>query len=195
MNAESHEIPNEWLALYYDGELDAVRREQVQAHLPGCEPCRQELAALEALSRALAVDRIDEAALGSRSALAAWRELEPRLPERTAPAPAILRWLPGLGLLMGSVLVQFVGVASWVVALAAGQFGWVAPSTDWLNDALSGWALGWFAWLVPAQWSGWGLSLLLVVVSAWLAVLYLGWLAFVWLQHPSQAMQRAESVN
>lgn len=195
MNAESHEIPNDWLALYYDGELDAARREQVQAHLPACEPCRRELAALKALSSALAADQLGADALASRSALAAWRELEPRLPERAAAAPSILRWLPGLVLLIVSVFVQFVAVAGAVLALAAGQLGWVVPSVDWLNDALSGWLLGWVAWLVPAQLSGWGLSLGFVILSAWLAVLYLAWLGSVWLQHPSPALRRMETLN
>jgi anti-sigma factor RsiW len=168
MNEQSHVIPNEWLALYYDGELDARRREQVDAHLPACVHCQQELAALKALSSLLVLDRLSEDALASQSARLAWRALEPRLPERAADASSPLRWLPGIGLLMATVLVQFIAVASVVVTLVAGQVTWIAQSMAWLDDTLSGWLLGWLAWLLPAQSSGWGLSLLLVILSAWL---------------------------
>ena len=189
MTKHSHAIPNEWLALYYDGELDTVRREQVEAHLPACMACQQELAALKGLSRLLAVDRFGEDELGSRSVRLARRELEPRLPERAAAAPSPLQWLPGFGLLIATVLVQFIAVVSVVVMLAASQLGWMAQSVDWLDRALSDRWLGWMMWLLPVPWSGWGLSLLLVVLSAWLAVLYLAWLGSVWMERRQPATQ------
>ncbi len=191
MTEHPHAIPNEWIALYYDGELDTLRREQVEAHLQLCGACQQELAALKGLSRLLAVDRLGEDALADRSVRSAWRELEPRLPERAAAAPSLLQWLPGVGLLIASVLVQFIAVAS-VVLLAASQLGWIAPPVDGLDRALSGWLLGWIMWLAPAPWSGWGLSLFLVILSAWLAVLYLVWLAYVWMdrRQPDEATFR-----
>ena len=189
MSAESHEISKEWLALYYDGELDARRREQVEAHLPTCEPCRQELAALKSLSDVLVVDRLSDVALASQSARSAWRELEPRLIDRAAAAPSLLRWLPGIGLLMANVLVQFIAVASVVVMLAAGRLGWIGQSVSWLNRALSDWLLGWITWLLPAQWGDWGLSLFLVILSAWLAVMYLAWMGWMWLERHQPAVQ------
>jgi hypothetical protein len=182
MSEHAHAIPDEWLALYYDGELDAKRHEQVEAHLLTCTACQRELAALKALSGALLTDQMAADALGSRSARL-WRELEPRLPERAVVATPLLKWLPGMGLLMANVLVQFIAVVGVAVMLVVGQLSWIAQPVAWLDDALFGWLLGWFAWLVPTRWSGWGLSLFLVVLSAWLAVLYLAWLGYLWLDH------------
>ncbi len=189
MSERSHAIPNEWLALYYDGELDTLRREQVEDHLRVCVPCQQELAALKGLSSLLAVDRLGQDVLASRSVRSAWRELEPRLPERAPAAPSLLRWLPGIGLLIANVLVQFFAVLSVVVMLAASRLGWIAQSVDWLDAALSDWLLGWATWLLPVWWSGWGLSLFLVMLSAWLAVLYLAWLSYVWMGRRQPATQ------
>ncbi len=189
MSEHAHTIPPEWLALYYDGELDARRRAQVQAHLLSCADCGRELAALKALSRALAGDRLAESALAGHSVRLAWQELEPRLPERAETGPALPHWLAGLGLLMANVVVQFIAVVSVGFMLAAGRLGGIAQSAAGLDRVLSDWLLGGITWLLPAQWSGWGLSLSLVVLSAWLAVLYLIWLAYVLLQRPSPALQ------
>ena len=190
MNEYSHAISNEWLALYYDGELDAKRREQVEAHLPACTACQRELAALKALSGALAVDRLAANALVSRSARFAWRELEARLPERAVAASPLLKWLPGMGLLMANVMVQFIAVVGVAVMLVGSQLSWIAQPVAWVNDVLFDWLLGWLTWLLPAQWSGWGLSLFLVILTAWLAVLYLAWLGYMWLdrQRPATSM-------
>ncbi len=187
-----HVIPNEWLALYYDGELDAKRREQVEAHLLVCVACQQELVALKALSNALAVDQLNPDALTNRSA---WRELEPRLPERGKATPSLLQWLTGIGLLIASVSVQFIAIVSLVVMLAAGQLGWIVQPMGWLDDVLSDWLLGWIAWLLPSQVSGWGLSLFLIILSAWLAVLYLAWLVYMWLSRQSQMMQPMKTLG
>jgi hypothetical protein len=40
--------------------------------------------------------------------------------------------------------------------------------------------MGWLAWLLPDQWSGLGMATFFVVMSAWLAVLYLVWLGYAW---------------
>lgn len=194
MSEHRHTIPNEWLALYYDGELDAQRREQVETHLPVCVSCQQELAALQALSSILAVDRVDENALASRSVRSAWRELEPRLPERAVVTP-LLRWLPGIGLLIATVFVQFIAVVSAVVTLAAGQLGWISQPVSWLDRALSGWLLGWITWLLPVPESGWGLVLFSIILSAWLAVLYLAWLGYIWLERHQPVVQMEVSTR
>ncbi len=189
MSERPHAIPIEWLALYYDGELDAQRLEQVAAHLSSCAECQRELAGLKALSRVLAVDRLADNALTSRAVHAAWNEFESRLPERAPNGPA-LGWLPGIGLLIANVAVQFVAVVSVAVMLAANRLGGMAPSLAWLDRALSDLLLGWIVWLLPAQWSDWGLSLLLIMLSAWLAVFYLAWLAYMWLhRQPPPALQ------
>ena len=182
-----HAIPNEWLALYYDGELNETRRAQVEAHLCSCADCQRELAALKALSRVLVVDRLADDALASRAVF--WCKLESRLPERAEAAPSRLKWLPGVGLLLANVLVQFVAVVSVVVMLLAGQLGWIAQSIDWLDRALLSWLGGWLTWLLPAQWGGWGVSLGLVILSAWLAVLYLAWMGWMWLERRRPVMQ------
>ncbi len=189
MSEHPHAIPKEWLALYYDGELEAKRREQVQAHLLSCADCQRELAALKALSNVLAVDRLTDLAFTSRSVRFAWPELESRLPERAQTGPSLLQWLPGIGLLMANVVVQFITVVSVVVVFMAGQLGGIAQSPIWLDRALSDWLLGGITWLLPAQWTDWGLSLFLVILSAWLAVLYLVWLGSVWLHRQSPALQ------
>jgi hypothetical protein len=181
MSERPHAIPKEWLAAYHDGELDETRRQQLEAHLPTCASCRQELAALESLSNVLAVDQLADGALTSLPAF--WRRLEPQLPDRAPATLSLVRWLPGIGLLMANVLVQFIAIAGVAVMLVAGQLSWMGQLVAWVDDALFDWLLGWLTWLVPAQWSGWGLSLFLVVLSAWLAVLYLAWLGYVWLDH------------
>ncbi len=191
MSEHPHAIPNDWLVLYYDGELDAQRRAQVQAHLKVCIRCQQELDALNRLSSLLSADRLGADALTNGSVRAAWRELQPRLPERAAAAPFLLRWLPGIGLLIANVLVEFIALASLVMVLAASQLGWLAQSVDWLDGALSGWWFGWITWLLPIPQSGWGWSLFLVILSAWLAVLYLAGLGYVCLERrqPASATQ------
>jgi len=189
MSEHPHAISNEWLALYYDGELDAKRREQVEAHLPTCIACQRELAALKALSGVLSGDQMAVDALMSRSARSAWRELEPRLPERAVIASPLLQWLPGVGLLIANVIVQFIAVVGVAVMLVGHQLAWIAQPVAWVNDVLSDWLLGWLTWLLPAQWSGWGVSLGLAILSAWLAVLYLIWMGWMWLERRRPVMQ------
>jgi anti-sigma factor RsiW len=180
-----HAIPVEWLALYHDGELGEGRRQQVEEHLPSCDSCQRELAVLVSLSNVLVVDRLSEDALVSQPVF--WRKLEPRLPKRQAAGTLPLRWLPGIGLLVASGLAQFLVAASVVVMFVAGQFPSIAQPVDWLNRALAGWLLGGLAWLLPGQWGGWGLSLFFVALSAWLIVLYLVWLGYVWRHRPMSA--------
>ena len=191
MSEPQHMIPNEWLGLYYDGELDATRRQQVEAHLPSCADCQRALAALQALSRVLAVDRLS----APENVRLTWAELESRLPERAKTEPSLLQWLLGIVLLIANVMLQFIAVASVVVMFMAGQLGGIALALAWLNRALSDWLLGGIAWLLPAQWNHWGVSLLLVIMSAWLAVLYLAWLGSVWLKRPSLASQSMRTLG
>ena len=63
MSSTGHPIPAERLSAYYDGELDAARREQVEAHLNGCAECRRALADLKSLSEALSADAVPELSL------------------------------------------------------------------------------------------------------------------------------------
>ena len=178
MSEQAHPIPAGWLVMYHDGELDATRRERFEAHLATCVSCQRELDALKSLSGMLAVDRLADDALGSRSVF--WHKLELRLPERAPVASPPLKWLPGIALLLANGLLQFLAVFSSVVMLLAGQFPWAAQTVGRLNLALVDWLVGWPADLLPAEWSSWGVTVLLVVVGAWLAVLYLAWLGYVW---------------
>ncbi len=182
-----HAIPVEWLALYHDGELDQARRQQVEEHLLTCAVCQRELAALKSLNRALGVDRLPEEVLTEQAAF--WRELKPQLPERAATSAVPIQWLPGVGLLVMNGVVQFIAAAGVVVALVAGPFPWIAQPVGWLSRALAGWLFGWLAWLPPAEWSGWGLSLFLIALSAWLAVLYLAWLGYAWRHRQASAVR------
>jgi anti-sigma factor RsiW len=178
MSEHPHAIPNEWLAAYYDGELDETRREKVEAHLPTCASCRQELATLKSCSDALAVDRLPDDTLTSRAEF--WRKLESQLPDRAAVEQSPLRWLPGIGLLLINGLVQFGAAVSTVVMLIAGLLPGETQPLTWLSRAAASSVMGWLTWLLPDQWNGLGLAAFFVVISAWLTVLYLAWLGYMW---------------
>lgn len=180
MSEHSHAISSEWLALYYDGELDAKRREQVQAHLITCVSCQRELAALQSLSSMLAVDRLPDGALTSQAARFAWRKLEPKLAGRAAVTPSPVRWLPGVGLLLANGLAQIGAAASILVILVASQLPWAAIPLAWLNRTAASFVMGWLSWLLPDRWSDWGLAAFFTILSAWLAILYLIWLCYAW---------------
>jgi len=173
-----HAIPVEWLAQYHDGELGAARRQQVEEHLLSCAACQRELAAVKSLGEMLAAERLSEDALTDRSVF--WGEVRSQLPQRSAASMSPVKWLPGVALLVANGWVQFLAAASMFVLLV--QLPGLAGPLAWLDRALAGWLFGGVAWLLPSSLSSWGLVLFLVGLSAWLAVLYLVWLAYVW-QH------------
>jgi anti-sigma factor RsiW len=182
-----HTIPLEWLAAYHDGELDSARRGAVEAHLPGCASCRQELAALLSLSDVLAVDRLPDDAVTSHAAL--WSKLEPQLPDRSPATLSPVGWLPGISLLLVGGVVQFVAVAVAIVTLVDGRASWAAEPLAWLGRVAAGALVGWLAWLLPEQWAGLGLAGALVIVTGWLAALYLAWLCYAWRYRWQPAMR------
>ena len=188
MSEHSHPFSG-WLAAYYDGELADARRAELEAHLPTCASCRQELAALQSLSSLLAVDRLPDDVLTSQAARLALRMLESQLPDRASVTLSPVRWLPGIGLLLANGLVQFVGVASLVVMLIASQLPGAGRSVAWLDRVAAGRVIGWLTWLLPGQWSSLGLAMFFVVISAWLAVLYLAWLGYAWRSRWQPAMR------
>ena len=188
MSGYPHTIPHEWLAAYHDGELDGARRAEIEVHLLDCEECRQELAALQSLSEALAVDRLPDGALTSHAAL--WRKLEPQLPDRGVSVTlSPVTWLPGISLLLVGGVVQFTAVAVTIVMLIDGRASWAADSLAWLGHVAASALVGWLAWLLPERWVGLGLAGVLVILTAWLAVLYLVWLCFAWRHRPASAMR------
>jgi len=178
MSNYPHAIPNEWLVAYHDGELDDTRRAQLEAHLSTCALCQRELTALQSLRGVLDVDRLPGGALASQAAF--WRKLEPRLPDRAPVTLSPVRWLPGISLLLASGLVQFGAAASIVVMLAASRLSWAADPLAWLDRTVASFVIGWPTWFLPDQWMGVGLAACVVVVNAWLAVLYLVWLGYAW---------------
>ena len=196
MNPFAHPLSDEWLMAYHDGELDPARRRQVEAHLPECAACRQTLAELGALSLALAAADLPTAA----GAQEFWQRVQPRLPPQPAPrarpAPlsprqVVLRWLPGIGLLLLNGAVQVFGLGLTLLLLGASTLAQAPAWTGGLGrlaGAILGAAtLGWLGWLVPADWSGWLLIGFWLLLSVELAVLYLAWLGYE-LRHGPRAL-------
>ncbi len=183
----AHPIPAEWLSAYCDGELDPLRRQQVDAHLPGCAECQRELAELEALRQALSAGALPDGALTPATAF--WHTVEQRLPDRlasrlaTTPARVdlgglVLRWVPGLGLLALNGIVQAAAVVSTFLILVVPQFSSAPAWTPWADRLAASLSLGSLAWLVPVSWSGLGIFSFCVTVSGGLGIVYLAWLAY-----------------
>ena len=180
-----HPIPAEWLSAYYDGELDAARRQQVEAHLPTCADCQRELAAMESLSQALSAD---EPAAGAITGSAAfWHNLRPQLVDRlparqtaegTGGLNILVRWLPGVGLLLVNGAVQVGAVAGAVLVLISAQLPAAPAWAARMEHLAASSTLGWLSWVVPADLGGLGLFALWIIISAGLAVLYLAWLGY-----------------
>jgi anti-sigma factor RsiW len=185
VNRLAHPIPAEWLTAYYDGELDAARRGQVQAHLPECAECRRELEDMNALGQALARDGLPQEAFTGPAAF--WRGVQRQLPNRQPAQPALarvstqrvlLRWSPGIGLLLLNGLVQVAAVAGTVLLLMTWQLSTPPAWAAWIYRLAASATLGWLAWLLPANWGGLGLFLFWVTVSGALALLYMAWLGY-----------------
>ncbi len=199
MSEMPHPIASAWLSAYYDEELDAARREQLEAHLAGCLDCQQALAALKSLSEALSADEMPAPTPADDAAF--WRRLKPELPDRVPARQApraragsrnlLLRWAPGIGLLFLNGVVDAAAAVGTLVMFVASR---VSPAPAWAHAA--NWlaadaSLGWLAWILPAAWSGLGLLALFAGVSAALAVLYLAWLAYELRYGASAAWQTA----
>ena len=102
----------QWLHGYFDGELDAVRAAEFEAHLEACAACAQALAAQEELRLALgAADLYARAPAALRARVRA--EL-PRSP--TAEAPRAARWLLAAAAALVLASLAFLGL--WTIALA-----------------------------------------------------------------------------
>lgn len=182
MSHNPHPIPAEWLSAYSDGELDAARRAQVEAHLPSCTGCQSELAELKLLSRALSAGELAREAVTDETAF--WRSLQPQLPGRLPASThvgggsVLPRWLPGIGLLLINNLVHVVGGVTAVFLLFAPRLPAVSTWAAMLNSLAVGSVIGWPAWLIPTSWTGLGLYVFFTMMSVWLAVLYLAWLGY-----------------
>jgi anti-sigma factor (TIGR02949 family) len=81
----------QWLHGYFDGELDAVRAAEFEAHLQACPSCSRSLAAQQALRGALAA--ADLYAKAPASLRARVRAGLPRFGSAAAPRPVLWRGL------------------------------------------------------------------------------------------------------
>ncbi len=154
------ECLQEWIGLYYDGELPDERRRQVESHLLECPTCRAELAALEQLSRLLQADPAP-AARTSPERFAAQVRL--RLPGRAQAQRLRAQWLRRLWWLIpfGVLGAQ----AFFHAALIVSALVWLALA---LNQALPP-----AAWASPAAFGG--LLALEVGISVGSLVMLGGW--------------------
>jgi anti-sigma factor RsiW len=91
----------EWLHGYFDGELDAVRAAEFEAHLPACPACSQALDAQQALRRAMGA-----ADLYAKAPASLWARVRAEPPLSRAAAPGGARWR-GLAAAAALVLVSF----------------------------------------------------------------------------------------
>jgi hypothetical protein len=135
----------EWLGPYLDGELDGIRKQQVETHLASCAGCRSELQSLRNLSELLKNDPEQPAPstdkFVARLALNLPRRLEAVSPRRAWP---LNWWLVPAGitsiwivLLILSTLVD-VAVLLKGSGLAGTTFNWLhLPSeTAWFSASM-----------------------------------------------------------
>jgi anti-sigma factor RsiW len=103
----------QWLHGYFDGELDAARAMEFDAHLEGCAACTRELAAQEALRNALgAADLYAKAPASLRSRVRA--QLSPRA--AVAPRGVLSRLAAAAAVVL--VLVGTWQTAAWRAGVA-----------------------------------------------------------------------------
>src|SRR5262249_19335076 len=102
------------VAPYVDGELDAMRRNEVDAHLQECPPCHERVAAERAIrdllqDRRTSLSRICAPA-GLRTRCAALWSRDPGAPQQEHRRPLRARWrMPVRSLAMAAALVLAVG--------------------------------------------------------------------------------------
>jgi anti-sigma factor RsiW len=94
-------VQAQWLHGYFDGELDAARAAEFEAHLDGCPSCAKALAEQQALRRALSA-----ADLYARAPALVRTRVRTELPGPRPVAPRRAPWL-GLALAASAVLVSF----------------------------------------------------------------------------------------
>lgn len=108
------------LQAFMDGELGEEQREEVTAHVAGCEPCRTELAWLRAASGELhgALAHLDRPAPVARDYAVAW-------PRKAGPARRMLHALP-------RAAVFVLGFAAVASATIPGS-----PVRRWVEEVLA----------------------------------------------------------
>jgi len=193
-----------WLGAYHDGELQARRLQQVEAHLARCAACRAELERLQALAVLLQASPAAQGLTPPERFVAQVGLRLPRRPERPAWQSALeLGWrLVPLGLLGAWAVVQAVFTVARIalVALHTGAGGNLAagvlPAAQqglWAElFSLSAVGPSDVLWMIQRLASnggplGWATTLNLGALVV-IGLLYWGWLATWWARrhhHPS----------
>lgn len=142
-----HTTFQEWLDLDLENELDAPRRERLEAHLASCAECREERRSLEALTALLAESRVPvhpelRATVAASLPVAGWE------------ARGLKAWRLPLALLalLGVIAAGLVGVTSAQMQPDASFVGALAAVGDLFATALLA-----GAGLLAASWKGVGL--------------------------------------
>lgn len=150
---ERHAVLADLLAAYADGELPAETVSQIDAHLVGCDRCRRDLSAQQAVRRRLGAEPIAAAspALRERIGLAI-EAAEPRVsgvgrgassppiptPDTRRPTPRVAIAVVAVALTIAAAAFTFVSrEPGRVVGPAVATLQAPAPSVPLLRDVLS----------------------------------------------------------
>ncbi len=188
-----------WLGAYHDGELEEVRRQQVEAHLQSCEGCRAELSRLRALAHLLQASPLPEGLTPPERFVSQVRlQLQPRPAQPAWQSVLEIGWrLTPLGLLGAWGFVQAIFIVSAAVLVVLSARPEVNLAVQWLPSIQDLWATQLLALPIPGlevgtietvlqflgdDWlSAWGFALeigFLVVTG----LLYWSWLASWWVR-------------
>lgn len=191
----------EWLGAYHDGELSDERRAWVEAHLPTCPDCQQELAELRALSDLLQIEPAPLPSPARTRALtdAVLAQLPPAHPTAWQRILRISARYAPIGFFAAWAFIQAViwvsGVLMWGLRFIPGAQGALAallPLASSPAGAPDGWlfnALGSAVdfsglrealdWLSPLLWAS-PLGLFGLALAVLLGILFMAWLAGYW---------------
>ncbi len=168
------------LAEYYDEELPARRRQQVEAHLSGCEDCRSELAQWVQLSNVLSTyklptDLAPVEVFRAQVMLQVSRRRKPGVPYRAWFWYAVPFSLAGglvfLQSLIASLLLLVVlDWGDWITSLILPGWQWIETQVAW-GDAL--WVASWVGLLDVA------LQLSLYILLFLSFIPYIGWVGLL----------------
>ncbi len=109
----------EMLSAYLDGELDAVRQEQVARHLAGCEACRREYQVWQQLWESLLAEPVAAPTDLTARVVARLPGRRPSWWQHMALAASLL-----LGIFLGSHLGLAVYQTTVALQTEAGEAGW-----------------------------------------------------------------------
>ncbi len=176
------EHPNIQLAAYLDQELDAQQLAAFDAHLQACPLCRAELEEHMALRQLLeALPPVPQQTNVGQF----WAELEPQLHQRRTRLG--LAWLWGIALAVVVVVIQAFFIALRL-AQALDAAGWL-PTLQTPGELSNRWSLlslpgviqsvfldnGLIGWALDSPITPFFPYLSTLVVSSFLALIFLGW--------------------